>query len=77
MAWKGRCSLLLTILLLCAPTLTRGDAPRQFTPEAWRAAADPKSPDWSRKDLLQQLAATHPIVGMSRQELVHSSAIPA
>ncbi len=70
MAWKGRFSLFLTILLLCAPTLTRGDAPRQFTPEAWRAAADPKSPDWSRKDLLQQLAATHSIIGMSRQELI-------
>jgi hypothetical protein len=71
MAWNGRCSLLLTILLFCAPTLTRGeDAPRQFTPEAWRAAADPKSPDWSRKDLLQQLAANHPIIGMSRQQLI-------
>ena len=53
----GTVALLPMLLLALVSTTARAEEPRPFSLNAWQQAANPSLPDWSRRDLLQQLAA--------------------
>jgi hypothetical protein len=61
--------LLPALLLALVSTPIRAEDPAPFSLEAWQQAADSKAPEWSRRDLLDQFAATTTINGMTREEL--------
>ena len=61
--------LLPALLLALVSTPIHAEDPAPFSLEAWQQAADSKAPEWSRRDLLDQFAATTTINGMTREEL--------
>jgi hypothetical protein len=72
----GTVALLSTLLLALISTNARAEEPRPFSLDAWQQAADPSSPDWSRRDLLQQFAAETTIEGMARDDLLRQLGAP-
>lgn len=52
-------------------------AQAKFSPDAWRRAADAKSPNWSRKALLTQFVEEYKLDGMDRTKVISLLGEPA
>jgi hypothetical protein len=67
---RWRTSLVLLLSIVAAVTVVAYGGHTTFSPAAWRQAPNSYSPFWSRKGLLEQLAAKTMFLGLERERVI-------